>query len=348
MFNRLGKLYQQDLNTILNACDLTQLNGKKVLVTGASGLIGSCIVDLLVLYNLTRGGDIQIFACGRTQLKLQSEFGFYFPFDEAKLNFIENDITKGDLVGKWDYIFHCASPTQSMEMKARPSGVMLDIINGTRTVLNCLTDNGTFVYLSSCEVYGDVRSGTVSEKQCGDIDLMNTRSCYIEGKRASELLSRCYVENNDRKLIVVRPGKVFGPMFSENDNRACAAFFRDAVTKSKITIKNDGRQYFTFTYVIDCVYLIMLALSKCNEKVSVYNVATYQSQMSIRDFAYKICRALGITYTFGEGEGFVVNGYAGTNCLLDGSKAYRELEYQDIIGVDSGIKHTILELYGED
>ena len=83
-------IYRKDIDRLFDeGLDLKRLNGKTILVVGATGLIGSCVVDVLML-NPYRG--YRVVAAGRNRLRARTKFAAYW--DEADFGFVEMDVTQ--------------------------------------------------------------------------------------------------------------------------------------------------------------------------------------------------------------------------------------------------------------
>ena len=89
MINKQHPLYQEDLNNILAISEIEKLKGKSFLITGATGLIGVCMIDALMEYN-RQGADIQIYTIGRNWDKAKTRLGEYE--QDEHFHFIEQDV----------------------------------------------------------------------------------------------------------------------------------------------------------------------------------------------------------------------------------------------------------------
>ena len=87
--NKLHPLYQEDLDRILSIPRIDDLRGKSILVTGATGLIGVCLIDALMKFNTT-GAEIVIYAVGRNMDKAKERLGEYYA--DKNFHFLEQDV----------------------------------------------------------------------------------------------------------------------------------------------------------------------------------------------------------------------------------------------------------------
>ncbi|MCP0886871.1 NAD-dependent epimerase/dehydratase family protein [Ligilactobacillus sp. WILCCON 0076] len=285
-----GSVYQEDLKVaITNSMKINQLAGKSILVTGATGTIGSFLVDELLMYNSFHKNKIEIFATSRKLKNLQRVFQ-----EKAtnKLHFIEFDNQKlPSFQFKVDYIIHNAGNAYPEAFKKDPIGTMMGNINGTYNLLTYAKQMGTkrFLYVSSGEVYGQESTDITKfgEEHTGHIDPLNSRSCYPNSKRACETLCASFAEQNHLDIVVVRPCHTYGPRITNNDNRAHVQFLKAALEDKTIVLKSLGNQLRSYCYVADCVAGIITVLLKGQTKIA-YNIANVNSITTVKSLAEEI------------------------------------------------------------
>lgn len=268
-------------------------NNSSILVTGATGLIGSLIVKSILYSNRVNQSDIQIFASVRNLDKAKDVFADYI-FDE-KLSFIADDLLKPiNLEHKVDFIIHTASVTASKEMVENPTGVLLTAFESTRNLLEYVRShsNCKMLYLSSMEYYGQVTAGNenVTEDKLGYIDLSNVRSCYPESKRVCEALCNAYSKQYNLHIYNARLAQTFGAGVPFSDNRVFAQFAKSAINQSDIILHTKGQSEGNYCYTADAIYAIFLLLKK-GEKGQSYNVARNHSSIfnMAKMIAHSIC-----------------------------------------------------------
>ena len=148
---------------------LNELNGKKVLLTGATGLIGSSIVKVLENYN------VKIVAVVRNIEKAKKILGKYTNIDYLNYDIVDIPIENM----KIDYVIHAAANTSSESFVDEPVEIIMNAINGTRRILEIAKYNNVkgMVYLSSMEVYGCPKSDLkISEDSESNLNTMSVRS----------------------------------------------------------------------------------------------------------------------------------------------------------------------------
>lgn len=267
-----------------------KLSGSNILVTGATGLIGSCLVDVLMT---NPNKDYQVYALGRNEKRAQARF-LQFK-DEPSFHFLLGDVTQPLASDKpFHFIIHAASNGSPNFFANNPVEVMKSNLFGVSNLIEYGLAHGMkrFLYVSTGEVYGVNEAATLDESSYGYVDILNTRSCYPSSKRAAETLAMCYAGEYGADVVVARPCHTYGPHFTESDNRVYAQFIRNVLNSEDIVMKSAGTQYRSWCYVEDCVsaFLYILLKGKCGEA---YNIADKSSVVTIRELAEMIAHIAG-------------------------------------------------------
>ena len=278
--------YEKDIHeAACSSLPWNQMDGCNILIAGASGLIGSCLVDLLMEVLLSHSVRFHVYAMGRDEKKALRRFSKHSqnPF----LHFLKQDITvplDGDI--SFHFILHTASNASPQLYRNSPVEVVKANIGGVSNLLDYGLSNGMkrFLYISSGEVYGDNPADSLDETRYGYVDILNPRSCYPSSKRAAETLAVCYAKEYGADVVIARPCHTFGPYFQDSDQRAYAQFIRNAVAGNSIVLKSDGAQYRSWCYVVDCASAIFHILLK-GERGTAYNIADKKCESSLRDLA---------------------------------------------------------------
>lgn len=275
--------YKKDIENIYSM-DLPwgKLSGSKILITGSTGLIGSCLVDTLMC-NPKR--DYAVYAAGRNLKRVAKHFAKYVGLDAFRL--LHYDITEPISSGEnFDYIIHAASNASPNFFATKPVEVMKSNIQGLINLMEYgLSHNmKRLLYVSSGEVYGEGDGSVFTERYSGYVNTMKSRSCYPSAKRASETLCVSYADEYAANVVVARPSHVYGPYYTESDNRVYAQFIRNVVHGQDIIMKSTGSQYRSWCYVVDCVSGLLHILLK-GESGEAYNIADSSSNLSIRELA---------------------------------------------------------------
>ena len=283
--------YEQDILN-LSYLDLPweRLAGTNILIAGATGLIGSCLVEFLMKNPCL---NYNVYALGRNELRVNQRFSEFF--NNKAFHFIKYDVTKPlDKEIRFDYIIHAASDANPQFYATQPVEVMKANLNG---VINMMEyglrhDMKRFLYVSSGEIYGEGNGGVLDEEYSGYVDCLKPRSCYPSSKRAAETLCVSYIDEYGADAVIARPCHVYGPHFTDNDNRVYAQFIRNVLAGNDIVMKSAGTQLRSWCYVIDCVSALLYILLKV-EKGHPYNIADKNSCVTIRALAEMIAKIEG-------------------------------------------------------
>lgn len=330
-------VYREALERVLP--DIAISDGS-VLVTGASGLIGSCIIDLLMLSN-SHGRHFEVYALGRNKEKLQKRFKSFLKADD--LHFVEQDIMQPlDDSISYDYIIHGASNADPRNYALYPAETMLINIEGAKNVLNYCKEhlNTRALLMSTFEVYGNAGKDIYSESDCGIVDLNMLRSCYPESKRCMEILTRCYVDEYDVNAVIGRLSSIYGPTMAKDDSKAHAQFIRNALNGEDIVLKSKGEQRRTYCYVIDAVTGLLCVLAKGN-RGEAYNIANERSVVSIAEVAQTVADIAGTKVIMQLPSELEKKGYSKPqNCILDYHKL-KKLGWEGFYDIQKGILETL-------
>lgn len=275
--------YKNDILQIFHE-DLSwrRLSGANILVTGSTGLIGGCLVETLMM-NPNR--DYHVYASGRNEERARQRFKDFA--DNEAFHFVKYDVLKpleSDV--NFDFIIHAASNGSPNFFAQKPVEVMKANLLGVANLMEYgLTHRmKRLLYVSSGEVYGEGDGRVFTEDYSGYVDCTKPRSCYPSSKRAAETLCVSYAIEYGADVVIARPCHVYGPYFTDQDNRVYAQFIRNVLSGDNIVMKSTGEQFRSWCYVVDCVSALLHILLKgeCGEA---YNIADAQSNVSIRELA---------------------------------------------------------------
>ncbi|WP_034992329.1 NAD-dependent epimerase/dehydratase family protein [Liquorilactobacillus vini] len=335
------KLYQKDLKVALeNSLGINQLAGKSVLVTGATGTIGSFLVDEFLMFNQLHDKKISIYATSRNLKRLRETF---HNESTSQLHFVEFDnLNPVRFNFKVDYIIHNAGSSSPKAFNQNPIGTIMGNVTSTYNLLQYADQSNVkrFLYVSSGEVYGQdkMASQGFSEGHTGHVEPLSERSCYPNSKRLCETLCAAFAEKRLINVGVVRPCHTFGPKITNNDNRAHAQFLKAALFKDSITLKSSGKQLRSYCYIADCAAGIVTVLLN-GEKNSAYNIANPDAVTTIRNFAETTARIAGkkVDYINAEPN---KNDSPIQHQVLDPSRL-QSLGWHSHFTLATGIEHTL-------
>ncbi len=323
--------------------DWTFLSNKKILISGATGMIGKCLIDILMYKNLNENLNCNIIALGRNREKALNRLGMYFNNDN--FHFIECDINRHiEINDAVDYIIHAASSTHPLQYSNYPIETITANVMGTYNLLKLATDKKSkrFLFTSSVEVYGENRNDVdkFDEKYLGYIDCNTLRAGYPESKRTGEALCQAFIKQYDIDAIITRLSRVFGPTMLMSDSKASSQFIKNSVNSEDIVLKSRGLQKYSYSYAFDAVIgmLICLFKGKCGEA---YNVCDEKFDITLKDFAETCAHVSNKEVVYDLPSETERAGYSTvTKALLDSSKI-NELGYKPSEGFDDKITKTI-------
>lgn len=284
------------LDTLLSHVDkdiYEQYGKKTIVITGATGLLGSLVCKALLLANDRLDLDCRLVALARDEAKLSLVLDGYSELGDIR--FVECDLlNEVPHIETADYILHAAAVTQSKCMVKRPVDVALTSLRGTESMLELARNTSArMVYVSSMEIYGTLAEGEVaSEETLGWIDLVAPRSCYPESKRMCECLCAAYASQYGVQVCNARLAQTFGAGVLPGDNRAFAQFARSAIRGKDVVLKTQGLSEGNYVNTVDCIAAVLMLLA-CGESATSYNIANEATHGTIREVAELACNVLG-------------------------------------------------------
>ncbi len=306
--------------------------GKKVLVTGADGFMGSHLCEKL----LSLGAKVSIFV----------RYVSHPPIEDLKLRNIAHiqdkfeDITRGNIgcseatklvrQNNPQVIFHLAADAYVPHSFDNPVEVIESNINGTINILEAARELDTeqIVCTSSSEMYGPC-SGPINEDYP-----MYPSSPYAASKLAADRLAYAYYNTYGIPVSIMRPFNTYGPRHTYD---VIPKFIRLALQNKPLTIYGDGQQTRDFSYITDMVEGFLLMGSEKKAIGQAVNFGTGKD-VKIIDVAKKI-----IEYSQSSSKIVHVEPRISevSKLLVDYSKAKRLFGWEPKIFIDQGLKLNI-------
>ena len=284
---------RDDVETALNDPPIPwdRFRGATILVTGATGVIGSAVARVLCTANAAKGLGLSVVGQGRHPSKgrrLEAELGVRFlPADVRELSSATSGLDHAD------FVVHAAAVTSSAQMVARPDEVLTTAVEGTRNVLDLAREleARSVVYVSSMEVYGQGLTGVVTESDVGTLNPDDPRSSYPEGKRRAEALTAAYATEHGLHTTSARLGLTLGAGVPNDpaNTRVPLQFARSVLAGRDIELHTDGAGVTNVCYLADAVRALLLLATK-GAAGEAYNVANSQASMTIRRMAEVVAR----------------------------------------------------------
>lgn len=337
-------IYKSDIEYV-TGLDLpwNKLNNKTLLISGATGLIGSFLVDVLMAKVAARELDCKIIAISRNVQTAEVHFKEYV--EKGNVICISQDICKPITIKeKADYVIHLASNTHPVAYATEPIQTITTNVIGTMNMLDYAVsqNNARCVFASSNEIYGENRGDTelFAEDYCGYINSNTMRAGYPESKRCGEALCQAYIKQHKLDVVIPRFTRSFGPTMKLDDTKALSQFLKNGLAKEDIVLKSEGTQYYSYTYVADAVagLLYVMLLGETGEA---YNIADEPGDITLRELAGIIAKKAGTKVIFDLPDVVEQAGFSkATKARLDGSKL-KELGWHMEYTIDRAIENTL-------
>lgn len=267
------------------------LENKNVLITGASGMLASYLVYAFIYANkFILKKPVKLYLVTRNKGNIFKK--------EKNIYLINADVSKKiPDVPPPNFIVHAASKAAPKIYFNNKIDTLSTNILGVYNLLNLATKGlESFLYFSSGEVYGNPPAGKpIVETYIGQVDHLNERSCYTEGKRAGETICKNYFWERGLPVKIARIFHTFGPGLNLDDGRIFSDFIKNGLEKKNISIKGDGSIKRPLLYLGDATIMFLLLLLS-DKNGEVYNVANDKNIVSVEKFANIVCREFNNYY----------------------------------------------------
>lgn len=337
--------YLEDINYVAGL-DLPweKLQNKSILVSGATGLVGSCLIDVIMKCNQD-GMNCKVYAIGRN--KKRAEERFKYCINNKLFEFIQYDINNQlvlDDIETVDYVLHLASNTHPIQYSTDPIGTITTNILGAYNMLEFASTHNVIrcAFASSNEIYGENRGDTekFDELYCGYINSNTMRAGYPESKRCGETLCQAYIRQKNMDIVIPRLTRSYGPTMLMTDSKAISQFILKSIANENIVLKSAGNQFYSYTYVVDAVAGLLTVLLK-GEKGEAYNIADDASDIRLKDLAKILADFAESKVVFEVPDEMEKSGYSmATKARLDGRKL-KQLGWNARYDIKDGLKQTI-------
>ena len=219
--------------------------GKRILVTGGAGFLGSHLCDRLI----NDGHEViclDNFFTGKKK-------NIAHLLSNPNFELMRHDVIQ-PIYAEVDWIFNLACPASPIHYQRDPVRTIKTNVMGALNSLGLAKQNNARVLqASTSEVYGDPKVHPQPESYRGAVNPIGIRACYDEGKRTAETLFFDYHRQHGLDIRVVRIFNTYGPRMTANDGRVVSNFIIQALRGDDITIYGDGKQTRSFCYVDDLI-----------------------------------------------------------------------------------------------
>lgn len=257
---------------------------KRILVTGASGFIGTHLCQRL----LNDGCDV----IGVDNFFSSSKQNVLPLLENPRFELIRHDITF-PLYLEVDEIYNLACPASPVHYQHNSIQTTKTCVHGAINMLGLAKRLGARIFqASTSEVYGDPNMHPQQEEYWGNVNPIGERSCYDEGKRCAESLFFSYHRQHN---IAIRVGRIFntyGPFMHPNDGRVVSNFIVQALQGKPLTIYGDGSQTRSFCYIDDLIELMIRFMNDETDVTGPINMGN-PGEFTIKELAREILALTG-------------------------------------------------------
>lgn len=341
-----NRLYMEDVSFVATL-DLPweKLQNKSILLSGATGLLGSFLIDVILEKNAADQLNCTVYALGRDETKAKERFSKFS--NDRHLVFIRHDVKRPFVredIGIVNYVLHLASNTHPMQYSTDPIGTITANIVGLQNMLDFAVEHQAdrFAFASTNEVYGENRGDIefFDENYCGYINSNTMRAGYPESKRCGEALCQAYAVQKGLDVVIPRFTRSYGPTMLRSDTKAVSQFIKNGVAGNDVILKSAGTQYYSYQYMSDSIsgLLTVLLYGKSGEA---YNIAEEHSDIMLKDLAAIIAGMDGKKVIFEIPDAVEAAGYStATKARIDGHKL-QALGWKPKYDIKTGMERTI-------
>jgi UDP-glucuronate decarboxylase len=322
----------KDIARIGNAVKGDAFAGKKLLITGGAGFIGSWLCDVLVSFGaaVTAVDDLSTGRKGNVDHLAKN----------PKFKLLQCDACTFQSKEKFDFIFHMAARASPEDYQAHPIETLYASSFGSANMAELARKNdATVLFASTSEVYGDAEVVPTPENYWGKVNPIGPRACYDEGKRFAEALFLAYYKQYGLDVRIPRIFNSYGPRLREDGlyGRAVSRFIMQALADKPITVYGDGKQTRSFCYITDTVAGLMLLTASDNNTGEVVNVGN-SKEVTILELAKRIRE---LTKSSSELTFHPLPEDDPRRRCPDTSKVEKLLSWKPRISMESGLKRTV-------
>lgn len=321
-----NELYKKELEYLMGL-DLPwgMFKDKSVIVTGANGMIGKCIIDVLMAKNI----GVKIVAIDDDEQKAMERFSGYIDSDNFK--FLKTKLNEHlEEMGRAEFVIHTSLKKETNYLK--PIEIITNKINGTNNILEYAVNHGNirFVFISSLADH-DEKIAEFKENDLSYFNCNTLKELYFESKCASEGLCQAYIKQKELDAVIIRLAKVYGP------NSYLKRFIKNGLEKKELFLSNKGEEIYPYLYLTDAIAAILTILLK-GECKKIYNVLDEESVLSLNDFVKIVANYVSEKEVFKANE--KLKSTSESKIVFD-SKRLKELGWKPHYNITSGIKKSI-------
>ena len=273
---------EKDINKVIENIDFSTLKNKKVLITGASGLVGFYLTQCVKRFQNEL--NIEVYLSYKNNIPSYLKEYYDFPYTEIK-----EDITSVKLEPKFfDVIIHSSGYAQPMKFLSDSLTTIKINTHATINLLDSLKHDGKFLFVSTSELYSGNDSLNIDESQIGTTTPSHGRACYIESERCGEAICHSYITSG-YDIKIARLSLAYGPFTKLGDLRVLNSIIDKGLNNNIIELIDDGSALRTYCYITDVIEMFWNIL--LYGKDVTYNVSGF-SDISIKGLAENVGQIL--------------------------------------------------------
>lgn len=277
----------EQLDSIIEQLDHDKLHGKKILITGACGFLGSWFTAIFQRFN-EKYTERPVRVTGIDTFIATDSENYIVELKDPHIQLFRYDAAQFAPIERYDMIIHAAGIASPIYYRKYPIQTIDGMVLGLSNLLKLAVEQQPehFLYFSSSEMYGNPHKDAVPtpESYNGNVSATGPRSCYDESKRLGESMCVAYYQTHGVPVNWVRPFNVYGPGMRVNDDRVVPKFIFQGLKEKPLTVHVPGVQTRTFCYVTDAMTGFMKALLS-DKKGEVYNIGNEGPEMTIDGLA---------------------------------------------------------------
>lgn len=328
----IDQIIDEDVKRIKGDLRGEDFEGKRVLVSGGGGFIGSWLCDVFMSF------DAETVCLDNLSTGKMKNIDHLVK--KSKFKFINQDVCTFRSDVKYDYVLHLASRASPEEYQQHPVETLQANSLGSYSMLELARKHDAKILLASTsEVYGEAQVVPTPESYWGSVNPIGPRSCYDEGKRFAEALFVAYRREYGLNVKVARIFNSYGPRIRADGPyaRVVSRFIIQALANQPITVYGDGTQTRSFCYITDTTMGILSLLISQKAQGEIVNIGNSE-EITILELAKKIKRLIESTssLTF-----HAMPQDDPTRRCPDISRAERLLGWKPKIGLEQGLVRTI-------
>ena len=323
------KFLKDDLDGIIKDIDFSYLKNKKVLITGASGLVGFYLTQCLK--ELQNDLNIKIYLSYKNNIPEYLQPYFDFEYTELK-----GDITSLALQPEYfDVVIHSSGYAQPSKFLSDRLKTLRINTDATINLLNSLKKEGKFLFVSTSEIYSGNDNFNITESDIGTTTPEHNRACYIEGKRCGEAICHSYIASG-YNIKIARLSLAYGPFTKKDDGRVLSNIIDKGLNRDSIELMDDGSSIRTYCYVTDVIEMFWNIL--LHGKQTIYNVGGF-SNTSIKELADMVGKEMNKEVKIPNTANSLAGSPKVVNISID--KYLKEFGEKLFIDINEGLAKTI-------